>query len=123
MKKRFFCLAMVLLISFAIVAEAETVVKMKYTVALPDVIREGIYTGEVKNGVPHGYGVFEAINSDLINWHYVGEWVDGNMCGKGGQYWDNGESRVGLYESNRIVLGEIHTHTVYNYIIDRRTTE
>ena len=96
------------------------VVEMPYQVKLPDVTRTGLYSGQVINSIPNGYGVFVATNSQGVEWHYLGQWVNGEMCGQGGQYWDNGEARVGLYASNELILGEIHTNTMINYMIDRR---
>ena len=123
--KRFlsFLLVLALMIPVSVHAEegkTEAVIQMPYGVQMPDVYREGFYTGETLNGVPHGYGVFVAINSEYIYWHYLGQWVNGEMCGQGGQYWDNGECRVGIYEKNRIILGEIHTTPLVNMPVDRR---
>lgn len=120
-----FSAILVLLFSWAFpsIAETENVVQMTYVVKLPDVTREGKYTGELLNGVPHGYGIFEATNPSSITWHYIGQWENGNMTGEGGQYWDSGESRVGLYESNDFVCGEQHTNTSSNIWFDNRQNE
>ena len=104
--KRFFALLLaVISFSVATVANAEIVAQMTYTVVMPDVTREGLYTGEVSNGIPHGYGVFTATNSSGINWHYLGQWEDGQMRGQGGQYWDNGYYSIGIYMNNAMVKG------------------
>lgn len=63
---------------------------MDYVLELPDVIRKGTYSGETMNGIPNGFGVFETTNSSGINWHYIGQWENGEMSGEGGQYWDDG---------------------------------
>lgn len=107
--KRFFpiFLALVMMASFAVAEEQQFVVKMEYTAFMPDVDRKGLYTGEVENGVPSGYGVFTAVNSEGVPWHYIGEWVDGEMQGEGGQYWDNGSITVGRYKNNSFVSGTI----------------
>ena len=118
MKKRLFCLAFVLLFSFSVIAEAETVAQMTYIVKMPDVIREGTYTGEVQNGVPHGYGVFVTKNSSGVYWHYLGEWENGEMSGNGGQYWDNGQSHVGTFAANDIVCGYMHQSASENVWIN-----
>lgn len=123
MKKRLFCLALLLLFSFSMVAEAETVAQMTYIVKLPDVIREGKYTGEVKNGIPHGYGVFVTQNSSGVYWHYLGEWLNGEMNGNGGKYWDSGQSYVGTYENNDMICGYKRQSTSQNVWIDYRTNE
>lgn len=106
--KRFFILFLVMLAMLPVTsfAENQTVVQMPYTVEMPDVTRGGLYTGAVLNGMPHGYGVFAAVNSSGTPWHYLGQWVDGKMCGRGGQYWDNGYFRVGTYKNNDMVSGE-----------------
>lgn len=103
---------------FALAVSAETVVKMTYMVKLPDVIREGEYTGETENGVPHGYGVFVAENSSGTKWHYLGEWENGEMCGEGGQYWDVGQSYVGTFANNDLACGEMHQSPSQNVWID-----
>lgn len=124
MKKAFaFCLVLVLLVSCVLIAEAETVAQMTYIVKLPDVIREGKYTGEVQNGIPHGYGFFETTNSSGINWHYVGEWNNGNMTGQGGQYWDTGRCTVGTYVNGDLVCGYIHETASNNVWVDYRPNE
>ena len=47
----------------------ENVVKYAYTVYEDDYETTGIYTGEIVDGFPHGYGVFES-----SEWIYVGDW-------------------------------------------------
>lgn len=110
-------------IAFAEEQQAETVVQMPYTVEMPDVTREGFYTGEVQNKTPHGYGLFVAQNSSGMQWHYVGEWFNGEMNGQGGCYWDFGQSQVGLYAANALVCGNIHTEPFNNRWIDYRPNE
>lgn len=118
-------LALVLLLSFAIAedVQAETVAQMAYTVKLSDVTREGLYTGEVVNGIPHGYGLFTAVNSAGEPWHYIGQWVDGAMTGEGGEYWDSGITHVGTYENGSMVCGEYHLSPSNNYWRDNRVDE
>lgn len=118
-------LFLVLLFSLAQAEETlpETVVQMTYIVQMPEVIRKGKYTGEVKNGVPNGYGVFVTANSEGVVWHYLGEWLNGEMSGQGGCYWDNGQSNVGSYEHSDMVCGELHTSTSYNVWVDYHLNE
>lgn len=118
-------LALVLLFSFPLIAQAEkeTVSQMTYIAKLPDVIREGTYTGEVQNGVPHGYGVFVTQNSSGVQWHYIGEWINGSMTGSGGQYWDSGRCTVGTFENGDMVCGSIHEAPSQNVWIDYRPDE
>lgn len=120
-----FFLISVLLFSFASAEEipTETVVKMAYTVEMPDVTREGFYTGEVQDNIPHGYGLFVSHNSSGVQWHYVGEWLNGEMSGQGGCYWDIGQSHVGLYAANALVCGDIHAEPSNNHWIDYRPNE
>lgn len=103
----FVCLLLLFSVAFAAEPKTETVAQMTYIAKMPDVIREGKYTGEVKDGVPHGFGIFETTNSAGVNWHYIGEWVNGNMTGQGGQYWDNGQCTVGTYENGNMRCGHI----------------
>lgn len=105
----FVCLLLLFSVAVATEPETEMVVQMTYIAKMPDVIREGKYTGEVKDGVPHGFGIFETTNSAGVNWHYIGEWVNGNMTGQGGQYWDNGHCTVGTYENGTMISG--HTYS------------
>jgi hypothetical protein len=62
---------------------------------------EGIYTGEVKDGVPHGQGSFEMKKSDNgQSWSYEGQWRNGDIIGEGvmkqGAYVFSGGFRGGL---------------------------
>lgn len=119
------CLTLMLLSAFSFVAKAETetVVQMTYIVKMPDVIREGKYTGEVQNSVPHGYGLFVTQNSSGTHWHYIGEWVDGEMHGQGGQYWENGQSHVGTFEQNALLCGYMYQNTTQNVWINYEPNE
>jgi hypothetical protein len=119
--KKLLILSLVLL-SFCVCASAsaETVAKMTCIIKMPDVIREGLYTGEVQNGVPHGYGVFVTENSSGVQWHYLGEWVNGEMCGQGGEYWDIGQAYVGTFAANTMVYGEMYTNAKDHVYIDYR---
>ena len=122
-----FLIALLALFLFVptVVAEnaTEFVVEMTYIVKMPNVIREGSYTGEISNGIPNGYGIFTSFNSEGIRWHYVGNWVDGAMCGEGGCYWDSGQSQIGTYENNQLILGTTHSNPSYSYWVDYRLDE
>lgn len=52
----------------------EAVVKYGYTAYLGDNAYEGVYTGELVDGFPHGYGFFEC-----DDWFYYGEWKFGSF--------------------------------------------
>lgn len=86
-------------------AHAESVVKMQYTLSTEDYTRDGYYTGEIVNGVPHGYGVFEAVNTSGESWHYIGQWSDGLMNGEGKTFWDFGQIEIGAYENGLFSFG------------------
>lgn len=116
--KRFFVLFLALLSLAPASFAAETVAQMTYIVKMPDVIREGKYTGEVENGVPHGYGVFVTQNSSGVSWHYVGQWENGAMSGQGGQYWDVGRSTVGTYANNDMISGMIRSNVSFSAWVD-----
>lgn len=111
----FVCLILLFSVTVAAEPETEMVVQMIY--------QEGKYTGQVVGGVPHGYGAFVAVNSEGVQWHYLGEWVNGNMSGQGGKYFDSGESYVGLWEAGVMVCGELHIAPSTNMWCDTRADE
>ena len=53
----------------------------------------GLYTGELKNGEPHGNGRMELDNGD----RYEGEFADGTFHGEGTYLWSNGDRYVGAF--------------------------
>ncbi|MCI6376954.1 MAG: hypothetical protein MR842_04215 [Clostridiales bacterium] len=116
----------VCLFSFASCEEAqtETVLQMDYLLKTKDRIFFGEYTGETVNGIPHGYGVYVFFDSNKVYYaHYLGEWRDGEMCGNGGLYFDDGESQIGKFEQNSMVCGsERKAHSEWRYI-DYRPNE
>lgn len=59
--------------------------------------RKGIYTGQIKDGIPHGEGTFKSINDDSSSWTYRGEWNNGHFSGYGTTVWDTGEIYTGNY--------------------------
>ena len=108
MKKIFsLILALVCLFSVSLAEETtvELVSKMEYVLELPNVIRKGTYSGETSNNIPHGFGVFETTNSDGINWHYIGQWENGEIKGDGGMYWDNGQTEIGTFSESSLLCG------------------
>jgi len=45
---------------------------------------EGYYSGETRDGLPHGLGSFYMLDSDTgADWFHEGTWVDGEMTGEG----------------------------------------
>lgn len=99
-------LVIVMLLGMA-TACAETVVNRRMTVTAADYSREGLYTGEIKNGQPHGFGVFVAQNGAGVAWHYIGAWKNGLMEGEGGTYWDDGSLEIGVYKRGAMVSGRV----------------
>lgn len=53
------------------------------------ITREGMYTGEVIDGIPNGEGTFSAINDTGNSWVYTGSFVDGKFHGHGKTVWDD----------------------------------
>jgi hypothetical protein len=56
----------------------------------------GTYTGELKDGLPHGQGTAIFPNGGK----YVGEFKDGMYNGHGTETWPNGEEFVGEFKDN-----------------------
>jgi hypothetical protein len=64
----------------------------------------GLYTGEWKDGLPHGTGtfIFDSQYSDMgYPVRYTGEWVDGAKHGQGTAYWSDGSIYVGEFRRNK----------------------
>ncbi len=79
----------------------ETVAGQTVRVSIAYDSGEGVYTGEVKDGVPHGRGSFEMQKSDTGRlWSYEGQWENGAVTGEGvmhdGGYVYTGTFRDGL---------------------------
>ena len=126
--KRVFILfvLLMLIVPFVCLAEeikTEMVVNMVFTMRSQGIVCDGKYTGEVINGVPNGYGVFTATNLKLLQWHYLGEWKNGEMFGKGGCYYDNGRAEVGTYENGSLVEGDVYNHTSRHYKVCHTDTD
>lgn len=106
--KRLLCLALGLLILFSN-AYAESVTQHLYELVVDGESRIGKYTGDMENGVPEGYGIFETTNPNGYSWHYVGYWHAGLMHGEGAIYWEDGSLEIGEYDNGNFVFG------YYNY--------
>jgi hypothetical protein len=59
--------------------------------------RRGTYTGGIADGKPNGRGVFVGAD-EWPGWRYDGEWVNGDMHGRGELQMGNGECYVGEFE-------------------------
>ena len=90
-------------------AMAENVTRMEYKLTIQEYTLSGLYTGEIENGKPNGYGIFETNTPDETACHYIGEWKDGIMQGKGSMYWNDGSLEIGEYRDGLFIVGK------YNY--------
>lgn len=108
--KRFFVFLLLLLVipacSFA--ESIQNVSRMDITIHFSYGDRSGVYTGGMKDGVPHGYGCFETQNSLGKPWVYVGEFKDGIFCGIGYQFWPGDvQTSKGQFENGHLVSGQL----------------
>ena len=62
--------------------------------------RTGIYTGQIENGLPNGYGTFSSSNTSGTNWIYYGEWENGHFSGNGISEWEDGTKYIGEYSND-----------------------
>jgi len=83
----------------------ETVTDQTMTIAFVYGERTGVYTGEILNGLPDGYGRFATVNLDGVGWVYEGQWAAGHLSGQGTTVWEDGFSNGGWYE-NDLLNGE-----------------
>lgn len=65
---------------------------------------KGIYTGDIKNNVPHGEGIF-VFEHEMGGWTYTGQWEAGHMNGTGKREWTSGYKYEGEYK-NDLMHGE-----------------
>ena len=62
---------------------------------------EGKYSGEMKNGLRHGYGTFNYYkNKKNERKRYEGEWKDDKINGKGTMEWFDGGKYIGFWEND-----------------------
>lgn len=63
--------------------------------------REGVYTGEVLNGLPQGQSSFTTQSPEGEAWSYTGEWEAGHLQGEGKESWGEiGHSYVGAFKDD-----------------------
>lgn len=62
--------------------------------------RTGVYSGEMMDGLPHGYGTFSSRNAQGVGWVYEGEWNVGHMQGEGMTTFETGYKETGWYEND-----------------------
>lgn len=58
---------------------------------------KGIYSGEMKNNLPHGQGKFVSQNQNQSGWYYEGSFVNGHFEGEGKTVFQNGQIQQGNY--------------------------
>ncbi len=63
-------------------------------VHLPDVDREGEFSGKVVDGIPNGDGMFTATNDEGEVYTYSGDWVDGIWEGVGTRRYESDDMPV-----------------------------
>lgn len=112
-----------LLIVLCNVAIAESVTRMDCTIIIEGAERIGKYTGDIVDGVPHGFGIFENETSAANAWHYIGEWENGVFSGHGSTYWPDGYVQTGIYKDFAFVSGNIYPAQDYYYTILADSTD
>ncbi len=106
--KRVFAVIVLILLLLS-VAYAESVTQWDYDLTIMEYTLSGKYTGDIHNGEPDGYGIFETVTPDGTACHYVGEWKNGVMQGSGAMYWNDGSLEIGEYDKGVFLSGK------YNY--------
>ena len=91
-----FVLAMIMLLSLSI-SYAETVIQIEYDLTIRDITLSGSYSGEMKNGMPEGYGVYETVTPDGTPCHYIGQWENGLMKIQTATGWNAGEGSCSFF--------------------------
>ena len=62
--------------------------------------RVGVYSGEIRGGLPHGTGTFSTKNPEGTSWVYEGEWDMGHLQGEGTTTFETGLKETGWYEND-----------------------
>ncbi len=78
----------------------ENVSDLSLTLTLDYGVRTGMYTGEMVDGLPNGYGSFSTVNPDGLAWTYEGEWKNGHCNGQGTTSWEDGFTEGGQYQND-----------------------
>ena len=103
--RRVILILLILLLVAAAAISAEPVTRYPYEVKIGEIARSGTYTGDMEDGVPDGFGVFESENEEGYKWHYIGEWKAGLMNGTGAIYWEDGALEIGEYLNGEFESG------------------
>lgn len=84
-----------------------TVENKEMTLSLPYGERDGIYSGDIVEGIPDGYGKFETKNDEGTSWVYEGYFSAGIFEGEGRTEWENGQVQTGMYHEGIWVASEL----------------
>lgn len=87
-------------------AAQQTVVDQEITLDFAFGQRTGLYTGQVKDGLPDGQGEFIRIGETDNLWTYTGTWAGGHFDGPGITEWTTGWKEQGIYENDYLIQGE-----------------
>lgn len=83
---------------------------MQYTLKASFGDREGIYTGEVVDGIPEGQGIFTSVNPNGVTWTHTGEFKGGHFNGYGIAEWESGSKREGLFYMDLLAEGKMYAN-------------
>jgi|GEM_PF-2437671 len=97
----------ILLAFFCVSVCAQEVADMEITITIGDVQRTGLYTGTTKNGLPEGFGRFDAVNSEGEAWYYEGGFKNGLFDGEGKAAWEGGSLQKGIFRNGELYNGKI----------------
>ena len=87
---------------------AESVTRAPYSADWGGEEIAGLYTGDMVNGLPEGFGVLEISEEDGQNLracHYIGLWQEGLPSGEGAMYWENGDRETGIFRDGVLYNG------------------
>ena len=87
---------------------AESVTRTPYTADWGGEEITGLYTGDMVNGLPEGFGVLEIGEDNGQNpcaFHYIGLWREGLPSGEGALYWENGDRETGIFRDGVLYNG------------------
>lgn len=90
------------------IGTAESVTRTPYTADWGGEEIAGLYTGDMVNGLPEGFGVLEIGEDNGQNpcaCHYIGLWQEGLPSGEGAMYWENGDRETGIFRDGVLYNG------------------
>lgn len=98
-------LALTLAFPCASIAEKQTTSNLEVTIPFSFGSRTGVYTGEIIDGMPDGYGCFRTTNPEGEAWVYIGEFSNCDMNGQGETFWSVGQYQSGIYKNGVLISG------------------